>query len=103
MLPLILRDDATLILFRRALVMWVLVRVLIFAVVAVGPVKVEPSVPGLIILCTALCIAEWRRRREGAFWRNLGVSLGAMIVIAGAAAITGETFLWGAVRVFAHR
>jgi hypothetical protein len=97
----ILRDDATRILLRRAAVMWLLVR-LVF--LAVGRGAAVPHPAPVILLAAFLSVAEWRRRSETAFWRNLGVGVRPMIVIAIAAAMTGELLLHIILRyVLPHR
>ena len=88
-----LRDDATRMLLIRAATMWLLVR-LVFLAIGVANSAVVPMSPLAVAgLTTLLCIGEWRRRREGAFWRNLGVGVRTMIAIALSAAMIGELSL----------
>jgi hypothetical protein len=90
----ILRDDATRMLLGRAMIMWLLVRLMFLAIAgAGGEVKAVPHPVGVILLAALLSTAEWRRKRELAFWRNLGVGLRRMIAIAITAAVAGELIL----------
>lgn len=78
--------------------MWLLVRLLFFAVTlvppGVGDGGATPHPMGVIFLATLLSVAEWRRRSESAFWRNFGVSLQQMTGIALTASAACEILLY---------
>lgn len=79
----------------RAVVLWILVRLLVGAVGAFAADSGQsPDSPlGVVLLCCALGLVDIRRRHERALWANLGISLVAVATIFASIATIGETAL----------
>jgi hypothetical protein len=79
----------------RAVVLWILVRLLVVAVGALmeggGPSLNSPL--GVILICCALGLVDIRRRHERVLWANLGISLVAAGTVFASIATIGETAL----------
>ncbi len=80
----------------RAVVLWILVRLLVGSVGALtgddGPSLNSPL--GIIMISCALGLVDIRRRHERVLWANLGISLVAAGTVFASIATIGETALF---------
>ena len=82
----------------RALMLWVLVRALYFAVAVMAGAggagdPLAPNPLWVLVVCTLLFFADVRRRGEHALWGNLGISKTQLALLCAAVCIAGETLV----------
>ena len=80
----------------RAAILYVLLRLLLAAVSAIGAGSDAPSFDspfGIVLLVTALGAIDIRRRGESMLWANLGYPTFVLWGIFGAVALVGELLL----------
>jgi hypothetical protein len=80
----------------RAIVLWILVRLLVGVAAAIVAEDGQSlnSPLGIIMICGAIGLVDIRRRHERALWANLGISLVAIGIVFASIATIAEGALF---------